>query len=117
MVSLSLTLKTGNLTDILNKKLKTKRAGYRPYLHSQVAFLSTYYAGEEAKGSFDMPRIADTERIRALMELGDNMNLSSLQKAITFYKSCVDTDAVEKQSLSSLHEFLSSLGTAGKNVI
>ncbi len=47
-------------------------------------------------GTFGILSVAYVERIRSLMISGNNRSLSSVQKAITFYQSCVDTDAVEK---------------------
>ena len=38
------------------------------------------------------------------------MSLGAIEKAITFYKSCVDTSTIEKQSLPSLHQLLTNLG-------
>ena len=75
-----------------------------------MALRSLLNAGEELTGTSAITRNADTERIRVLMESGNNMSLVSLQKAITFYNSCMDTDTVEKKSHLSLHDFLSDLG-------
>ena len=65
---------------------------------------------EEVSGTFDILTHEDIERIRSLMTSGNNMSLGAIEKAITFYNSCVDTSTIEKQSLPSLHQLLTNLG-------
>jgi len=50
------------------------------------------------------------ERIRALMESGNSRSLESVQKAITFYEACLNTEIIDLRSLTDLRMLFHDLG-------
>ena len=66
-------------------------------------------------GTFETPRSINVERIRTLMESGDNRGLESIDKAFTYYQSCLEGDTLE-MSVKSLKDILQNrLGMSQKN--
>ena len=64
----------------------------------------------ESVSTLSQTASVNVERIRTLMESNNNRSLYSLQKAIEYYQSCMDIQAIELQSVSKLQEVLLSLG-------
>ena len=68
------------------------------------------FVGDESFGLFLTPTRTDIERIRALMESGNNRSLDAVDKAIKFYQTCTDTIAIKTDTLSHLRQWLIDLG-------
>ncbi len=68
------------------------------------------FEGKESVSTLSEIRSVNTERIRALMESGNNRSLNSLQSAITYYQSCMNILATDQKSASDLNSILHTLG-------
>ena len=49
-------------------------------------------------------------RFKTLMESGDNLGTDAIAKAITYYQSCMDIEALEMQTLPTLTSIIQDLG-------
>lgn len=68
------------------------------------------HAGDTSTGPLESLIGGNQERFRSLVESGNNRSVEAVQKAITYYQSCMDRDTVEEQSLPALLELLNDLG-------
>ena len=66
--------------------------------------------------SISMPRSINVERIRSLMESGNNRSVEAIAKAITYYQSCMQGMTLQ-EARTSLTEVITSLGMLNWHLI